>query len=305
MRLTKKKKGLAAAGVFTLVLAGCGVSALQQVHNAVNSISASPDIQMVISGTATGSGSAQVNKYLSQFTLHIDAASAKPGVALAQAGKGNVSVDLGLDYHTSPVFDMRMVGTSEYFRFDLTTLQNLFPSIAGGAPGGLGPIMDGQWFQVPPSYLALLTKQASSNPAAQAKVRSGSAAVMSALSQIIENQSTISALSGGGLQAKGSLLSAFNTLAPAIKQITGIAPSSTAITGNYAVTMSISGGTMTGASLSISNKGRAVTVEVAISHLSQPVTTPAQLAKLPQSIVDGLVASQNAVSASAAGFSQG
>ncbi len=305
MGLSKKQKTLATIGVFTLVLAGCGLSALQQVRNAVKSVGASPDLQMVVSGSLAGSGSASADKYLSVFSLHIDAASAKPGVALSKAGKGNVSVDISLYYHTSPVFDMRLVGKSEYFRINLTPLQSLVPKSDASKMEGLDLGLGGRWFQVPPSYLAQLTKQANGNPAAQAKVRQGSASMMSALGQIIENRSTISALSGGGFQAKGSLLSAFNTLAPAIQQMTGKAPSPTKITGTYVINMSTTGGTMTGASLSISNQGRTAEIEVALSHLSKPVPLPAHIAELPKAIVDGLVARPSAAPASAAGFSQG
>jgi len=281
----------------SLGLAACGTSPAT-LNSAVSSLSSSPDAEIHLTATASGPGTAQAQTYLSAISL--DATYVNPtGANLSQATSLNAEVTVNIG--NSALLDVRTIAGNVYVLINATALQSL-PSLPIPATdlSAANALFGGRWFELPKSLLnsylkterAKLKADGATPPATAKDVQEGQA-IIAALTKFIENTPSTT-LASGGFSETASLQAFVDALWPTVE---GLDPSTVAkptnVKGSYTLTLSTSGSTVTGGSISITAPGTGgndtVGLQATVTHSGATISVPANATVLSESVMKGLL----------------
>lgn len=258
-------------------LSACGAKAT--LDQAVTSVGASPDLQIHLTASYDGPDTS-ATAILADASVDVHLANPS-GAPLSQAGQdadAEVVVNLG----GQTLADVREVGGNAYVEVDLDALS--------GAPGvdvsasevaAAQLLLGGRWFEVPAS---LLQSSASTAGADQANVTKDQAIVRAIVKDVVGviEKTTYTTLPGGGFSETGTLTSIAAALRPTLASLAGVnAPVGTP-KGDYTLTLSMSGSTATGSSISItapdsSGANATIGLRATIAHADDAVAVPSDV----------------------------
>ena len=281
----------------SLGLAACGTSPAT-LNSAVSSLSSSPDAEISISASASGPDTAQAQPYLSAISL--DATFVNPtGAALSTATSLNSEVTVNI--HNTALLDLRTVGGNLYVLINASALHGIASlPISANDLSAADALFGGRWFEFPKSLLnsylrseRAKLKAEGATPPATAKEVQEEQTIMAALTKFVENTPSTT-LASGGFSETASLQAFVNALWPTVE---GLDPSGAAtptdVKGSYTLTLSTSGSTVTGGSISITAPGRGgndtVGLQATVAHNGATVVAPSNATVLSESVLKGLL----------------
>ncbi len=285
-----RKLWIVGALVASLVLAACGATA--SINQAISSIGASPYLQVHVTASASGAGTAQAQGILS--SLGVDMLySSTTGSALSDS-TGHTNAEFIFKSGSASVLDVRGVGTNLYVEIDLTAMANI-PGI-GVTPqqlAGAQLLFGGRWFEISEGLLTSYLPTTTVSTAQTSKEQAAARAIVDALSSLIE-RTPYKTLAGGGYSQTGTLLSVVRAVLPTVKGLDPAAQAPTNVKGTYTIGFTMSGSTATGASIKITapngSKGNAsVGLHASLSHNATSVVAPSGATKITRALLSQLL----------------
>jgi hypothetical protein len=276
--------------VASLGLSACGATAT--IHSAVSSLGSSPDVQVHLTGTVSGTGTTQAQEILS--VMSIDMAYSNPsGAALSQAGSA-VNSEITVNVGTQTLADVREVAGNIYVLIDVNTLTSI-PTLTLPTTelSALQLVLSGRWFELPKSFIdsyipatGTLTTETANDQAAAKKI-------FDAISTLIST-APYTTLPNGGFSQTGSLENVVTTVLPTIESLEGTNAHPTSVKGNYTITLTMSGATATGGSITVTapngTQGNAsVGLQATVTHNSDSIDAPSGATIITQSLLKGLL----------------
>lgn len=277
MRKTLLLLGVVAS---TLALSACGTTTKATIDQSVASLGSQSNVQIHLTGTVTGTDAVQAQPVLNLVSVDLDYANPSGG-ALSQAGS-TMAEDVTIHVGTKTLAEIRSVDGNGYVTVDLTSLSSLpGVNLPASQLAALQLVIGGRWFEIPKSLIASLAQKATTANKAQAAAAIAlDRQIIDAISKVIDN-APAKALSGGGYSETGTLASIVNAVWPAIATVTKttLPASAAAVKGTYTLTLTNSGSTATGASITITAPGGApqltsIGLVAAITHNSETITAP-------------------------------
>jgi hypothetical protein len=286
-----KKFLIVAVAASALGLSACGATA--SLNGAVSSLGSSADLQVHFTASATGSGMAQAQPILNALSLDVNYANPS-GSPLSQSG-GKANVEIIVNAGGAPLVDLREVNDTLYLEVDVSALSNI-PSVHLSSTdlAAAQLVLGGRWFEVPTSLLTSSFSQTSKIKADSAKEQAAAKKIADALEKLIDT-TPYTTLSGGGYSQTGSLESVVKAILPTVESLGGSSAGSSSVKGTYTLSLTTSGTTATGASITITapngTQGNAsVTLTSTIAHASTSISAPANPTVVTRSMLQGLLA---------------
>ncbi len=286
-----KKLLIVAFASAALGLSACGATA--SLDSAVSSLGSSADLQVHVTMSASGAGTTSEQPVLGALSLDVDYSN-PTGSPLSQSG-GHANVELVVNAGGSPLVDLREVSNALYLEVNVTALNNI-PTVDLSASdlAEAQLLLGGRWFEVPTNLLTSSLPETSKIKADAAKEQTAAKKIADALEKLIDTTS-YTTLTDGGYSQTGTLASVVKAVLPAVESLgaSGVSPSN--VKGTYTLTLTTSGTTATGASITITapngTQGNAsVAVTATIAHASDSIAAPANPTVVTKSMLEGLLA---------------
>ncbi len=234
----------------SLGLSACG-STTATLDSAVSSISSSSSLEMHLTASFAGPGAAEVEQYAKQISLDVTDVNPSGG-ALSQST--SLDEDVSINVGTGVLMEVRSISGNVYLKMDLTALTSLpNVNIPANEIAAFQLLLGGRWFEIPASLIKSLAKrEAATQNAAATKTRTADAVKLAAALEHIIETSPSSTLAGGGYSETATIQSLITALWPTIKNLgLGAVTEPTGVKGSYTLTMTTSGSSITGGSVSI------------------------------------------------------
>ncbi|MGH3733092.1 MAG: hypothetical protein ACRDVC_06935 [Acidimicrobiales bacterium] len=281
----------------SLGLSACG-SSPATINSTVSSLTSSPDVEVNLSASASGPGTAAAQKYLS--AISVEATLVNPsGGNLSQAT--SLDTEVVVNVGTSALLDLRTVGGNIYGEIDLTALQGISGlSISSNELNAANALLGGRWFELTKSLLNSYLKSESTKlrqqgvtPPPAAKEVQDANAIETALTKFVETTPSTT-LSSGGFSETASLEAFVQAMWPTLESLEpSIAAEPTNVKGSYTLTLTTSGTTATGGSVSITAPSAAgnvtVGLQATVTHNGATVVAPTNPTVLTKSVIQGLL----------------
>jgi len=265
-----------------MVVAGLGLSACgattATLDSTVNSLSSQPALELHITASFSGPGASEIEQYAKDISL--DVAEVNPnGGALTQSSA--LDEDVTLNVGSSALVELREVGGNAYVKIDVSGLSSLpNVTIPSSDIAAINLLFGGRWFEVPASLIKSEVAKEEKNTTPTKQETQDANTVRQAIIHIIESTPSTS-VAGGGYTETATIASFLHSLWPTIQSL-GVAGLSepTGVKGSYTLTMTTSGSTLTGASVSITapdSSGSAndtVALTATVSHNSESIAAP-------------------------------
>jgi hypothetical protein len=277
--------------VASLGLSACGATAT--IHSAVSSLGSSPDVQFNVTGTASGPGSAELQRYLSVVSIDVEYSNPTGG-SLSQAGTA-VSSEITVNVGAQTLADVREVGGNIYVLININTLTSIpgvaVPSSEGSA---LQLVVGGRWFELPKSFIDSYIPATSTSAAATAKDQAAAKSIFDAITNLITT-TPYTTLPDGSFSETGSLENVVTSVLPTIESVEGTTVHPGAVPGNYTITLTMSGATATGGSITITapngtQGNESVGLQATVTHNSDGITAPSGAIIVTRSLLKELLA---------------
>jgi hypothetical protein len=243
--------------------------------------------------SASGAGTASAQPALSALSLDVDYANPSDS-ALSQSG-GKANVEMIVNAGGAPFVDVREVDNALYLEVNVNALSNI-PSVHLSASdlAAAQLLLGGRWFEVPTSLLTSSFPETSTIKANAAKEQVAAKKIADALEKLIDTTPSTT-LAGGGYSQTGTLASVVKAVLPAIQSLSGSTGTVSSVKGTYQLTLTTSGATATGTSVTITapngTQGNAsVTLTATIAHASDSIAAPANPTVVTRSMLEGLLA---------------
>ncbi len=264
--------------VASLGLSACGSSTKATINESVASLGASTYLQIHLTGAVSGAGMASAQKVLKGMSVDMRYQNPSGG-PLSQAND-KVNGEVVFNVAGQAFADIRVVDSNVYLKVDLSSLTsipglNVTPAQLASAQLLLG----GRWFELSKDLLtSLAAPSAAASKARAAANQAVARRVIDAIVGVIDS-TPAKALSGGGYSETGTLKSIADAVAPTIQSITHSTKGPGSVKGTYTLTLTTSGTTATGASISITapngSKGDAtVSLSATVAHANDAVAAP-------------------------------
>jgi len=272
------RRSLLAVGaiVATVGLASCSSGSTKAtIDQYVASFGAQPYAQLHLTLSAGGVGSAKAQSVLKQLSMDMRFASTSGSSLSSSAGAVNTEVLVNIG--ASPAVDLREVDGNVYLRFDLSGLSAI-PGInvTQSQIATVQLLLGNRWFEIPKSLVNAIAPSSTAQQHKAAADRVLGQKFVDALSNLIVN-SKITSIKNG-YATSGSIQSVVDAIAPVIHQAHAGTSVPTHATGSYALTLTASGSTVTGGSVSIIAPGGAAkgnaTLKMTVSHDTVTITAP-------------------------------
>jgi hypothetical protein len=274
-----------------LGLSACGATA--SLNGAVSSLGSSADLQVHVTMSASGAGTASEQPVLSALSLDVDYSNPS-GSPLSQSG-GKANVELIVNAGSTPLVDLREVSNTLYLEVNVTALNNI-PSVHLSASdlAEAQLLLGGRWFEIPTSLLTSSFPETSKIQANAAKEQAAAKKIADALEKLIDT-TPYTTLSSGGYSQTGTLASVVKAVLPVVQSLGGSTGTVGSVQGTYTLTLTTSGTTATGASITITapngTQGNAsVALTATIAHASDSIAAPANPTVVTRSMLEGLLA---------------
>ena len=260
----------------------------------VSSLGASPNLQVALAASASGTGSAEAQKVLKKVSMVL-LFSNPSGAALSEAaGKSNTEILLKVNGTT--FVDIRQIDSNLYFKVDVTKFSSIpGVNLPASELGSVQLVFGGRWFEIPQSLLNSIVPKKNANAAKTQGDKAAAAKVINALAKIIDT-SHYKTLPNGYSES-GTLQGIVNAVAPTITSITHKAvPSTKGAKGTYVLVITTSRSTTTGGSISVTapngkHANGTAKVTVGIAHANISVVAPSGATVITQQLIDELKAS--------------
>ncbi len=285
-----KTSWIAGFVVASLGLSACGATAT--IHSAVSSLGSSPDVQIHLTGTVSGPGTAQAQQVLSAMSIDMEYSNPTGG-ALSQAGvtaNSEITVNVG----TQSLGDIREVDGNVYVFINVGALSSI-PTLTlpSSEVSALQLVLGGRWFELPKSFIDSEIPATSASPAESAQDQAAAKKIIDAISKLI-NTTPYTTLPDGGFSQTGSLANVVTSVLPTIESVAGTTLHPGAVKGNYTITLTMSGATATGGSITITapngNQGNAsVGLQATVTHNSDSIVAPTGATIITKSLLKGLL----------------
>lgn len=287
-----RKTVIVAVLAASLGLSACGAAAKATLDGAVASLGSSADLQVHLTASASGAGSAQAQTVLAALSL--DARFSNPtGSALSDSSQANC--ELIVNAGGQALLDVRDVAGTLYAEVDLTALANV-PSanVSPSQIAALQALFGGRWFEFPQSLIATYFPKTAASAAQAAKEQAATSTIFDALSALVD-AAPYTTLANGGLSQTGTLESVATAVLPAIEGVSGEKIPVGSVPGTYTVTLTTSGSAATGGSIAITapngTKGNeSVELDATVTHDSDAITAPTGATVITSTLLKGLLA---------------
>jgi hypothetical protein len=286
-----KKSLIVVFAAAALGLSACGATAT--LNGAVSSLGSSPDLQVHVTASVSGAGTAQEQQELSALSLDVDYAN-PTGANLSQSD-GKANAELIVNAGGSALVDLREVNDALYLEVNVSALSNI-PSINLSASdlAAAQLLLGGRWFEIPISLLTSLSPDTAKIHAQTSKEQAAAKKIADAFEKLIDT-TPYTTLSGGGYSQTGSLQSVLQALLPTIESLGGSAPNLATVKGSYTLSLTTSGSTATGGSITITapngTQGNAsVTLTATVAHASDAIVAPTGATVVTRALLNSLLA---------------
>ena len=288
MRRIEQKVLAVGIVVASLGLASCGVKA--SLDQAVASLGAQPTAQVHLSASASGTGSAQVEKVLSVVSLDMSYSSTT-GAALSDSA-GKINSEISVNVGSQSLATIRLVDSNMYVMLDASALSAVpGVTISQSEIASIQLIAGGRWFELPTSlidsYIPSSAKAQSANEAAIARQ------ILDDITSVI-SATPYTTLPGGGYSQTGTLKSVVTALLPTISSLSTQPVNLNSIKGTYEIAVTMSGSTATGGSIKItapSGTGgdASIALTTTVAHAADTITAPTGATVITKSLLQGLL----------------
>jgi hypothetical protein len=262
--------------VASLGLSACGATAT--IHSAVASLGSSPDVQIHLTGTTSGPGTAEAQQVLAVMSIDMDFSNPS-GAALSQAGtavNSEVIVNVGAETLT----DLRDVSGTVYLMINPSALTDI-PEVTlpTSEVNAIQLLLGGRWFELKKGFIDSYLPKTSATAAETAKEQAVAKEIVDAISKLI-NTTPYTTLPNGGFSETGSLENVLTALLPTIDSLEGTSTfTPPSVKGNYQMTLTMSGASATGGSIAITapngTQGNVtVGLQAAVTHNNNSVVAP-------------------------------
>lgn len=281
----------------TLALSACGTTTKATIDQSVASLGARSTVQIHLKGTATGAGSARAQAILKLVSVNLDYVNPS-GNPLSQ-DPSSLDQEITVNVGSQTLADIRGIDGNDYINIDLTPLSALPDvNLPASELATLQLIIGGRWFELPKSLIASLAQK--DTTATKAQVAADVAIerkIIDAIAKVIDN-GPAKALSGGGYSETGTLASIVAAVWPTIASVTKttLPASAAAVKGTYTLTLTNSGSSATGASVTITTPGdpaqiTSVGLVASITHNSDTISVPSDATVITPALLQQLEAS--------------
>ena len=289
--------------VASLGLSACGSGTKATIDSSIASLGAQSDLQIHLTASVSGSGTAEAQKALDVISMDTRYATPSGGPLSQANGKANGEVILNVG--AKPLLDLRAIGSNLYVQIDLSAVNEIpglpLTSQDQSELGALQLLLGDKWFEVPSTLLASELPSSAATKAKAAQDQAIERKIFDALSKLIDNGHA-TALSSGGYSETGTLESVVKALLPTIQSVDPSATSTSPVQGTYTLTLTNSGSSATGGSISItapagsgSSGDATVTLRAAVTHDSDPVVVPTNVTVITPALLQQLEGSASSV----------
>jgi hypothetical protein len=285
-----KASWIAGFVVASLGLSACGATAT--IHSAVSSLGSSPDVQVHLTGTVSGTGTAQAQQILSAVSIDMEYSNPNGG-ALSQAGSA-VDSEITVNVGSQTLADVREISGNVYLLVNVNTLSSI-PTLTlpSSEMSALQLVLGGRWFELPKSFIDSYVPATSASTANTAKDQAAAKKIFDAISKLI-NTTPYTTLPNGGFSQTGSLENVLTTVLPTIERIDATTTHPTSVKGNYTITLTMSGTTATGGSITVTapngTQGNAsVGLQATVTHNNDSIVAPTGATIITKSLLKGLL----------------
>jgi hypothetical protein len=273
----------------SLGLSACGATAT--IHSAVASLGSSADVQIHLTATASGPGTAEAQGALGVLSLDMDYSN-PTGSALSSntAVNSEITVDVG----TQTLADVREMSGNVYLLVNLSALSGI-PSLnlPASEVSALQLLLGGRWFEFNKTLIDSYVARASTTTAETAKETAAVKKILDALSSLV-NKTPYTSLPSGGFSQTGSLEKVVKAVLPTIESFAGTTLHPGTVKGTYTITLTTSGTTATGGSITITapdgTLGNAsVGLSATVTHNSDSISAPSGATIITKSLIKELL----------------
>jgi len=264
----------------TLALSACGTTTKATIDQSVASLGAQSSVQIHLTATATGTATTQAQAILKLVSVDLNYVNPSGG-ALSQA-TSTLDQEITINVGSKTLADIRGIGGNDYLNIDLTSLSSLpGVNLPASELAALQLIIGGRWFEIPKSLIASVAQK--DTTATKAQVAADVAIerkIVDAIAKVIDDGHA-KALSGGGYSETGTLASIVKAVWPTVASLTKttLPASAASVKGSYTLTLTTSGSTATGASITITSPGgepqiTSVGLVATITHNAETIAVP-------------------------------
>lgn len=277
----------------SLGLASCGAQA--SIDQAVSSLGSSSDLQLHFTGSASGPDATQIQSDLNVLSLDMNFSNPS-GAALSQSG-GSADAEILIDAGSQTLADVRVVDSNLYVLVNVSAVASI-PGVTLPASqvASLQLILGGRWFELPKSLITSIAPAPTATSTAQAaKEVAAERAIFDDLSNLIAS-TPYTTLPNGGYSQTGTLASVVKAVLPTIESLSGSTVPSKTVKGTYNLTVTASGATATGGSITVTAPGRVagqgndtIGLNVTVAHASVNIAAPTGATVITPSLFKGLL----------------
>lgn len=274
----------------SLGLSACGATAT--IHSAVASLGSTADVQIHLTGSVSGPGTAEAEQVLSQLSIDLDYSN-PTGAALSQSsGAANTEVTVNIGSQT--LADLREVAGNVYVMVDVSGLSSIPTlNVSNSELNALQLLFGERWFEFQESFIDSYLPASSAESNATTNEQAAVKKILDALSNLI-NKSPYTTTASGTFSETGSLQSVVSAVLPTIESLEGTTLHPGSVQGTYTVTLTTSGSTVTGGSVSITapdgtQGNESVSLNAGVTHNSDSVVAPAGATIITKSLLKGLL----------------
>lgn len=288
---------IAGAVVAALGLSACGTAATSDtINSAVSSLSSSQYLQVHFTATASGAGSAEAQPYLKLLSFDVNYVN-PTGAAISQATTPNAEMTFNVG--SQALLDLREINGVAYVEINVSALSSI-PSanIPASDLAAAQLLIGGRWFELTKGFVkselkSLVPTSTTLSPAQESKDQATSKKLISALTNLIDTGNSTALANGNGYSETGSLASVVNALYPTLTSIDPTMSKPADVKGTYDLTLTTSGSTATGGSLTITVPGstgdQSVGLQATVTHNNDPIVTPTDATVVTPALIKGLL----------------
>ncbi len=262
------------------------------INQAVSSIGGSPNLQVVLTASAAGVGSARAENVLGGLSFNLDYASTVNSPLAQSAGHVNSEMTVSDAGHT--LIDLRQISANLYVQLDVASFTSIpGVTLSSAELAGLELLFQGRWFEISATQLRSLLPANATTATISSREQMESRAIIGAISTLIE-KTPYTTLANGGYSQTGKLSSVVNAVLPVITKYSGVSTSPSRVVGSYTIAFTMSGSMATGASVSItassgSSGTGTLALRASLTHNAVPITAPSGATVITPALISQLL----------------
>ena len=154
-------------------------------------------------------------------------------------------------------------------------------------------VLGGRWFELPKSFIDSYVPTKTTSTPTRRRTRPPRKKIFDAISKLIDT-TPYTTLPNGGFSQTGSLENVVTAVLPTIESVAGTTMHPSSVKGSYTITLTMSGATATGGSITITapngTQGNAsVGLQATVTHNSDSIVAPSGATIITKSLLKGLL----------------